>query len=89
MKVWIDQLLCTGDGLCVEIAPAVFFMNDDGLAYVREDGAYFETTLEYDEDGTPHFKMGRGLARVPDELLEATIEAAEECPGECIFIEGD
>ncbi|MCU1488088.1 MAG: ferredoxin, partial [Actinomycetia bacterium] len=24
MKVWIDQDLCTGDGLCEEIAPAVF-----------------------------------------------------------------
>jgi NAD-dependent dihydropyrimidine dehydrogenase PreA subunit len=22
MKVWIDQDLCTGDGLCEEIAPA-------------------------------------------------------------------
>ena len=24
MKVWIDQDLCTGDGLCEEIAPDVF-----------------------------------------------------------------
>jgi ferredoxin len=89
MKVWIDQDLCTGDGLCVEIAPAVFFMHDDGLAYVKEDAAYFGTTIEYNEDGTPHFKMVKGLARVPDKLLEATIEAAEECPGECIFLEED
>jgi len=36
MKVWIDQDLCTGDGLCEEIAPDVFIMLDDGLAYVRE-----------------------------------------------------
>jgi ferredoxin len=28
-----------------------------------------------------------GVARVPDALLEDVIEAAEECPGECIFIE--
>ena len=27
MKVWIDQDLCTGDGLCEEIAPAVFFLS--------------------------------------------------------------
>ena len=38
MKVWIDQDLCTGDGLCEEIAPAVFTLLDDGLAYVKEDG---------------------------------------------------
>ena len=37
MKVWIDQDLCTGDGLCEEIAPAVFTLLDDGLAYVKED----------------------------------------------------
>jgi ferredoxin len=36
MKVWIDQDLCTGDGLCAEIAPAVFEMHNDGLAYVKE-----------------------------------------------------
>ena len=34
MKVWIDQDLCTGDGLCEEIAPDVFTLLDDGLAYV-------------------------------------------------------
>ena len=27
MKVWIDQDLCTGDGLCEEIAPAVFTLD--------------------------------------------------------------
>jgi ferredoxin len=27
------------------------------------------------------------VARVPDNLIEDTIESAEECPGECIMIE--
>ncbi len=36
MKVWIDQDLCTGDGLCEEICPAVFTLLDDGLAYVKQ-----------------------------------------------------
>ena len=36
MKVWIDQDLCTGDGLCEEICPDVFTLLDDGLAYVKE-----------------------------------------------------
>ena len=41
MKVWIDQDLCTGDGLCEEIAPDVFVLLDDGLAYVREGDKVF------------------------------------------------
>jgi len=28
-----------------------------------------------------------GLAQVPVEVEEVVTEAAEECPGECIFIE--
>ena len=39
MKVWIDQDLCTGDGLCEEICPSVFTLLDDGLAYVKHEGA--------------------------------------------------
>jgi ferredoxin len=27
------------------------------------------------------------MAPIPDGLLDAVIESAEECPGECIFIE--
>ena len=76
MKVWIDQDLCTGDGLCEEIAPDVFTLLDDGLAYVVESGQVFS------DPGGPD-----GLAAVPDGQEEAVIESAEECPGECIFIE--
>jgi ferredoxin len=36
VKVWIDQDLCTGDGICAEICPSVFEMHGDGLAYVKE-----------------------------------------------------
>ncbi|MCH2443453.1 MAG: ferredoxin [Acidimicrobiales bacterium] len=75
MKVWIEQDLCTGDGLCEEIAPAVFVMDSDGLAYVAEGGVQLP-------GGGPDT-----LALVPEGQEEATIEAAEECPGECIFIE--
>ena len=76
MKVWIDQDLCTGDGLCEEIAPDVFTLLDEGLAYVKEGDKIFS-----DPGGA------EGLATVPAGQEEATIEAAEECPGECIFIE--
>ena len=78
MKVWIDQDLCTGDGLCEEIAPAVFTLLDDGLAYVKEDG-----NVKNDPGGSA------GMAAVPSDLEEAVVEASEECPGECIFIEKD
>ena len=43
MKVWIDQDLCTGDGLCEEIAPDVFTLLDDGLAYVKEGSKVFNS----------------------------------------------
>jgi len=78
MKVWIDQDLCTGDGLCEEIAPAVFTLLDDGLAYVKEDGA-----VKNNPGGS------QGQALVPADLEDAVTEASEECPGECIFIEND
>jgi len=75
MKVWIDQDLCTGDGICAEIAPDVFTLLDDGLAYVKEGS-------------TVHNPGGpSGLAGVAEKDYEGTIESAEECPGECIFIE--
>lgn len=73
MKVWIDQDLCTGDGICVEICPQVFTMADDGLAYVQEDKVVLS---------------GVGVrASVPAAATAAVAEAAAECPGECIFIE--
>ena len=78
MKVWIDQDLCTGDGLCEEIAPAVFTLLDDGLAYVKDGDKILS-----DPGGA------EGIAPVPAGQEEATIESAEECPGECIFIEVD
>ena len=36
MRVWIDQDLCTGDGLCVDHCPDVFVQLEDGIAYVTE-----------------------------------------------------
>ena len=35
LTVWVDQDLCTGDGLCVQYAPEVFEFDIDGLAYVK------------------------------------------------------
>ena len=77
MKVWIDQDLCTGDGLCEEIAPAVFALAADGLSYVKEGGRLL------DNPGG-----SRCMANIPAGLEDDVIEAAEQCPGECIFLEG-
>lgn len=87
MKVWIDQDLCTGDGLCEELASDVFFGKDDGLFYVKESEAHFGEERLFDGDANP--AMAEGMARIPDGQIDAVIEAAEECPGECIFIEVD
>ncbi len=76
MRVWIDQDLCTGDGLCLDHCPDVFVQLEDGIAYVREDG------MAGNDPG------GSGsLARVPDRNHQAVVNAALDCPGECIFIE--
>ena len=86
MRVWIDQDLCTGDGLCAEIASDVFMMHDDGLAYVKEV-SWPNLLGPTGTAAAPVLQMADGTAAVPDNLLEDVIEAAEECPGECIFIE--
>ncbi len=78
MKVWIDQDLCTGDGLCEEICPSVFTLLDDGLAYVKQG-----------DDVLSSPGGSEGLAIVPAGMEDAVVESAEECPGECIFIEKD
>jgi ferredoxin len=79
LMVWIDQDLCTGDGICSEICPDVFVARDDGLWVVKEEASHFGETIVFDgADGPGHGPdSGRGVARIP----------AEECPGECIMIE--
>lgn len=80
MRVWIDQDLCTGDGLCEEIAPDVFVLLDDGLAYVKANGTIYAAAKG-------NAQGAQGLALVPAGQEDITVESAEECPGECIFIE--
>jgi len=85
VKVWIDQDLCTGDGICAEIASEVFFAKDDGLYYVKESAGNFGKETLFDGEANP--AGAEGMARIPEGELEGVIEAAEECPGECIFID--
>jgi ferredoxin len=86
VKVWIDQDLCTGDGICEEITPALFGMHHDTyLWHVKTpemDDIYDGST-----DGQPVYSMADGLVDVPDHLLDDCIESADSCPGECIMLE--
>ncbi len=76
MNVWIDQDLCTGDGLCTDHCPEVFVLLDDGLSYVRD-----QTSIGNDPGGRD------SIVVVPARLEQAVVDAAIDCPGECIFIE--
>src|SRR5437763_6151250 len=73
LRVWVDQDLCTGDGLCVQYAPEVFEFDVDGLAYVKNDSG--------DLLAAP-----RELADVPSSLRLDVISSAKECPGDCIHV---
>jgi len=73
LRVWIDQGLCTGDGLCVQYAPEVFEFDVDGLAYVKDDSGELLAA--------PGARVD-----VPDNLRLDVISSAKECPGDCIHV---
>jgi len=78
LEVSIEQADCTSCGLCPEIAKEHFFMGEDGVAYVREAN-----------DPIPDVPLVagyQGKVAVGAGLEERVIEAAEECPGECIYV---
>lgn len=79
MRVWVDQDLCTGDGLCTDHCPDVFMLLDDGLSYVRDPAG----TACNDPGGRA------SMITVPMRLVDQAIAAALDCPGECIFLEDD
>lgn len=87
--VWIDTDACMGAGTCSQIAPQVFHQRGDGLWAVKEDATHFGETVVFDGGNAPgHGPDGAdGRARVPEPLLPLVMEAAEECPGECILVE--
>lgn len=73
LRVSIDQDLCTGDGLCAQYAPEVFELDIDGLAYVRDGRGELRTAPDSRVD-------------VPAHLRLEVIDAARDCPGECIHV---
>jgi ferredoxin len=73
LEVWIDQDLCTGDGICVQYAPEVFELDIDGLAYVKG------------EDEELRQEPGAAVP-VPLTVLQDVVDSAKECPGDCIHV---
>ncbi|GAA2646817.1 ferredoxin [Paractinoplanes durhamensis] len=73
LQVWVDQDLCTGDGLCVQYAPEVFEFDIDGLAYVKDPAGELRQS--------PGARVG-----VPARLRLEVIDSAKECPGDCIHV---
>lgn len=73
LSVWVDNDLCTGGGLCLETAPEVFAHNKEGICCVK--------------DGTKLVSGPEALVVVAPEHHDKVMQAADDCPGECIFIE--
>ena len=73
LEVWIDQDLCTGDGICAQYAADVFELDVDGLAYVKGT------------DGTLRHTAGDAVL-VPTIAVVDVIDSAKECPGDCIHV---
>ena len=73
LQVSVDQDLCTGDGLCVQYAPDVFEFDIDGLAYVKDHSGELQVAPQARVD-------------VPARLRLDVIDAALECPGDCIHV---
>ncbi|MBN0045404.1 ferredoxin [Streptomyces actuosus] len=73
LEVWIDQDLCTGDGICAQYAPEVFELDIDGLAYVKSTAEELQ-------------QAPGATVPVPLPLLTDVVDSARECPGECIHV---
>jgi ferredoxin len=74
MRVWIDQRSCVGNGICAELADDVFSFDGD-VAYVRA--------------GDRVVREPGAAVPVPPGREDAVLEAAEECPVACIYLEED
>ncbi|WP_213450199.1 ferredoxin [Rhizomonospora bruguierae] len=73
LEVRVDQDLCTGDGICVQYAPSVFEFDIDGLAYVKGPDGDLRTAPDAHVDVPAHLRLD-------------VLDAARDCPGECIHV---
>ncbi len=71
MQVWIDHVECCGVGVCVDACPEMLTLESDGLAYVNLNGKKYGSNEP---------------APLPEAFLEGMLDAAEECPQDCIYV---
>jgi ferredoxin len=74
MRVWIDQDLCVGNGICEELSPDVFELDGNSIAYLRDERGLLP-------------RGQAGILTVAGGLEQSVIDAAEECPAACIYLE--
>lgn len=74
IHVWIDQDECSGVGVCVDACPQVFTLGDDGLAYLRSANGLVGS---------------HQTVAVGDALAESVLDAVDDCPQNCIYIDSD
>ena len=74
MRVYVDQVQCTGSMVCEMVAPVVFIMDDEGLATVLADGVALA------DGGAP---LGVAVSADHEALVR---DAIATCPGGCIHI---
>jgi len=72
LQVSVRQRRCVGNGCCAEIAPEIFVLGENDVAFVCQGGQVLP---------------GETTAIVPEHLEAAVLEAADECPAECILVE--
>jgi ferredoxin len=85
IRVYIDQVQCTGSMVCESIASQVFAMDDEGLATVLENGVALPDggAARGGDDGA-----ACGAAVQPDQV-GLVRDASAACPGGCIHVVGD
>lgn len=78
MQEWIDQNLCTGDGLCRDHCVELLVLLEDGISHMRDPAT---GRVDHDPGGCA------SLVPVPSGYERAVIHAVDDRPGECIFLE--
>ena len=74
IRVYVDQVLCTGSMVCEMVAPDVFIMDTEGLATVLAEG------IAQPGGGAPIGTV------VPNDQVKLVMDAVATCPGGCIHI---
>ena len=68
LKVWIDQDLCTGDGICVELQPGDL-RAPRGRPRLRQGASWAD--IYNGAGGEPAYKMADGVATVPKSQVDS------------------